>query len=184
MNTTTQNQKGFTLVEIAIVLVIIGLLLGGVLKGQELITNSKIKSLTKDLEGIVAASYAYQDRTGRLAGDTDSDGAFDNVGLFWSDLKDEGFLSGVTGTGSTAKGPVHGLNGSFSTVISAASTMFPNKNYICASNVEESIAEVIDKKLDDGVPNTGDIRVGATESGTALATYTAPETGRFLCRVL
>ena len=30
-----RNQSGFTLIEIAIVLVIIGLLLGGVLKGQE-----------------------------------------------------------------------------------------------------------------------------------------------------
>ncbi|OYY22119.1 MAG: prepilin-type cleavage/methylation domain-containing protein, partial [Thiotrichales bacterium 35-46-9] len=39
-----KQQKGFTLVEMAIVLVIIGLLLGGVLKGQELIDNSRIKN--------------------------------------------------------------------------------------------------------------------------------------------
>ena len=37
------RQSGFTLVEIAIVLVIIGLLIGGVLKGREMITNAKIK---------------------------------------------------------------------------------------------------------------------------------------------
>jgi prepilin-type N-terminal cleavage/methylation domain-containing protein len=37
------KQKGFTLVEIAIVLVIVGLLIGGVLKGQEMITNAKLK---------------------------------------------------------------------------------------------------------------------------------------------
>ena len=40
-----RNQSGFTLIEIAIVLVIIGLLLGGVLKGQELINSSKVKNL-------------------------------------------------------------------------------------------------------------------------------------------
>ena len=40
-----RNQNGFTLIEIAIVLVIIGLLLGGVLKGQELINSAKVKNL-------------------------------------------------------------------------------------------------------------------------------------------
>ena len=40
-----RKQSGFTLVEIAIVLVIIGLLLGGVLKGQELINSAKVKNL-------------------------------------------------------------------------------------------------------------------------------------------
>ncbi len=39
-----RNQSGFTLIEIAIVLVIIGLLLGGVLKGQELINSAKVKN--------------------------------------------------------------------------------------------------------------------------------------------
>ncbi len=38
-----KRQSGFTLVEIAIVLVIIGLLLGGVLKGQEMIANSRLQ---------------------------------------------------------------------------------------------------------------------------------------------
>ncbi|MCC7121099.1 MAG: prepilin-type N-terminal cleavage/methylation domain-containing protein, partial [Gammaproteobacteria bacterium] len=39
------RQRGFTLVEIAIVLVIIGLLLGGILKGQELITAAKVRNI-------------------------------------------------------------------------------------------------------------------------------------------
>ena len=38
---TRAREGGFTLVEIAIVLVIIGLLLGGILKGQELITSAQ-----------------------------------------------------------------------------------------------------------------------------------------------
>jgi prepilin-type N-terminal cleavage/methylation domain-containing protein len=63
------NQKGFTLVEIAIVLVIIGLLLGGILKGQEMITQAKIKNVIADFSGISAAYYGYQDRYRAIPGD-------------------------------------------------------------------------------------------------------------------
>ncbi|UQB43183.1 prepilin-type N-terminal cleavage/methylation domain-containing protein [Thiomicrospira microaerophila] len=63
---THSNQKGFTLVEIAIVLVIIGLLLGGVLQGQTLIKNAKIKSAAGDVNGYQVALYGYQDRFGDL----------------------------------------------------------------------------------------------------------------------
>ncbi len=48
-----KKQKGFTLVEIAIVLVIVGLLIGGVLKGQEMITNAKLKRIESDNAGLV-----------------------------------------------------------------------------------------------------------------------------------
>lgn len=64
-----KQQSGFTLVEIAIVMVIIGLLLGGVLKGQEVITNAKIKNINNDFSGISAAVYSYQDRYSALPGD-------------------------------------------------------------------------------------------------------------------
>src|SRR5512145_902954 len=63
------HQKGFTLVEIAIVLVIIGLLLGGVLKGQELINSAKVKNLANDFNSISAFVYAYQDKYRALPGD-------------------------------------------------------------------------------------------------------------------
>jgi prepilin-type N-terminal cleavage/methylation domain-containing protein len=63
------QQKGFTLVEIAIVLVIIGLLLGGILKGQEMITQAKIKNVIADFSGISAAFHGYQDRYRALPGD-------------------------------------------------------------------------------------------------------------------
>ena len=64
-----RNQAGFTLVEIAIVLVIIGLLLGGVLKGQELINSAKVKNLINDFRSISTFVYAYQDRFRALPGD-------------------------------------------------------------------------------------------------------------------
>ena len=64
-----KQQSGFTLVEIAIVMVIIGLLLGGVLKGQEVITNARIKNINNDFSGVSAAIYSYQDRYATLPGD-------------------------------------------------------------------------------------------------------------------
>lgn len=65
----TGSQRGFTLVEIAVVLVIIGLLLGGVLKGQELINSAKVKSLINDFRNTATYAYAYQDRFRALPGD-------------------------------------------------------------------------------------------------------------------
>lgn len=62
-------QKGFTLIEIAIVLVIIGLLLGGVLKGQELITSARVRNLISQQDGIKAAFFGFQDRYRALPGD-------------------------------------------------------------------------------------------------------------------
>ncbi|GDX58099.1 prepilin-type N-terminal cleavage/methylation domain-containing protein [Comamonadaceae bacterium] len=69
MKRQSSKQSGFTLVEIAIVLVIIGLLLGGVLKGQELMTSSKAKALDNDKAGLMAAFASYSDRYKSLAGD-------------------------------------------------------------------------------------------------------------------
>src|SRR5438874_13125330 len=63
------KAQGFTLVEIAIVLVIIGLLLGGILKGQEMSTQAKIKNVIADFSGISAAYHGYVDRYHKIPGD-------------------------------------------------------------------------------------------------------------------
>lgn len=64
-----RSQRGFTLVEIAIVLVIIGLLLGGVLRGQQLIFNSRIKATYNMSRELGAALNGYLDRYRALPGD-------------------------------------------------------------------------------------------------------------------
>jgi prepilin-type N-terminal cleavage/methylation domain-containing protein len=64
-----RKSAGFTLIEIAIVLVIIGLLLGGVLKGQELINSAKVKSYATDFRNIPVYIYGFQDRFRALPGD-------------------------------------------------------------------------------------------------------------------
>ena len=121
-------QKGFTLVEIAIVLVIIGLLLGGILKGQEMITQAKIKNVIADISGVSAAMYGYQDRYRALPGDDKLatrwtgaspgtgdgvvEGAYIGVAtaesmLFWDHLRRAGFISG----GSGPENPFNAVNG-------------------------------------------------------------------------
>jgi prepilin-type N-terminal cleavage/methylation domain-containing protein len=90
-------QAGFTLVEIAIVLVIIGLLLGGVLKGQELIENGRVKSAANDFNGILAAHNSYFDRYRRLPGD-DGNGAAVNLtnrGGAWTNVAAFGNSDGI-----------------------------------------------------------------------------------------
>ncbi len=64
-----RKQSGFTLVEIAIVLVIIGLLLGGILKGQELINSARVRNLADQNTGIQAAYYGFIDRYRQVPGD-------------------------------------------------------------------------------------------------------------------
>jgi prepilin-type N-terminal cleavage/methylation domain-containing protein len=64
-----RQLSGFTLIEVSIVLVILGLLLGGLLKGQELITNAKLKNLAMDFRNVSKIVYAYQDKYRALPGD-------------------------------------------------------------------------------------------------------------------
>jgi len=66
------RQRGFTLIEIAITLAIVGLMVGGVLKGQEMITNARLKKLERDNAGIAVAIHTYQDRYQQTPGDDSS----------------------------------------------------------------------------------------------------------------
>lgn len=63
------SQSGFTLIEITIVLVVIGILVGGAIKGQDLIDSARVKSLAKDFQTISRSVYSYQDKFLALPGD-------------------------------------------------------------------------------------------------------------------
>lgn len=87
-------ERGFTLIEIAIVLVILGLLLGGVLQGQRLIENSRIKSATNDFHAIARAAASYQDRYGRVPGDDGPLASLQGRGGAWAAVANPGLLAG------------------------------------------------------------------------------------------
>jgi prepilin-type N-terminal cleavage/methylation domain-containing protein len=133
-----RNQTGFTLIEIAVVLVIIGLLLGGVLKGQELINSAKVKNLATDFRNIPVFIYTYQDKFRAIPGDdlnvvthvngtvstttaslgngmidgkwNDTTAASESF-LFWQHIRLAGLLSGSTDTTANTYLPTNALNG-------------------------------------------------------------------------
>lgn len=78
MNSNIKNrhaQQGFTLVELAIVMIIIGLLIGGILKGQELVQNARVASTVSQIKGIDAAVSTFRDKYDALPGDITNVGA-------------------------------------------------------------------------------------------------------------
>ena len=184
------NQSGFTLVEIAIVLVIIGLLLGGVLKGQELITQAKIKNVANDLNGMAAGIYGYQDRYKAFPGDDDKastrwsgatngnhdgkvDGKFnsstdaDESRKFWNHMRLAGFIGGDTASFAQPQNAAGGIIG-VQTNAGPSSAVELAGLVVCSSNLPGKIANAIDAQFDDGVPNKGVVR-GYAQSGSVAA---------------
>lgn len=184
------HQSAFTLIEIAIVLVIIGLLLGGVLKGQELITQAKIKNLINDFNGVTTAVYAYQDRYKALPGDDagalarwniTGTGPFgagtlltaEKTGLFWRELRLAGFIAGDTSNTAGILPPTNAAGGTVTVQWVTGTNLlgFATPGLaICSDNVPAKIAESVDLQLDDGAANNGAVRASASSTLTTAAT--------------
>ncbi len=182
------KQSGFTLVELAIVLVIIGLILGAVLKGQEMIENGKVKNIINDLRGISSAYYAYQDRYKAIPGDdANADkhftggvpgggdgiilGAFDAktsplaVGTesqnFWQHTRLAGLTTG-SATATDALPPTNALGGTFGVQggVLGSEIYGMTGATACTSLIPWKIAQAVDTVIDDGNSDTGTVRTG------------------------
>ncbi len=213
-----RGEAGFTLIELAVVMIIIGLLIGGILKGQELIANAQVKATVAQIKAIDTAIMTFRDKYGALPGDlrnastrlpncsaapcnTDgnADGRINEAGLgIWpaidaeeavafSQLSAAGLLAGVQ-TASTAVGygqtlPEAKIGGGFmigySTGSANASGMgatMPAGHYIVLNGAAANVgaetgplraiqAAQIDRTIDDGIPNSGTVRVVSGTNG-------------------
>lgn len=92
------KQKGFTLVEIAMVFIVIALLMGGILKASEMITNTRLKQIGSDQAGVLAAMNLYYDRYRQFPGD-DPD-ASDHFTEYVAQLNANGDGDGHIGLGN------------------------------------------------------------------------------------
>ena len=198
-----RQQAGFTLVEIAIVLVIIGLLLGGVLKGQEMIENGKIKSVISDMKGVSAAFYSYQDRYRAVPGDdAAATTRFASAGTTVQNGGGTGALAGPYLTIGVAPGPAaetsnfwqhvrlagflsgdlitnNGGNNAISASGGAIGVQDTTAAYglagikVCVGSVPSKHAQSIDTQLDDGLATTGSYRAGLGSVAPNAATAVA-----------
>ncbi len=196
-----KSHSGFTLVEVSIVLVVIGLLIGSVLVAVNILQSARITSAISTLQSIQSAVSTYNQNYGAVPGDddqavsrfgvsnkgggngivgttsltatfnsvaalADGDGAAESL-LVWSHLRAAGLIKGTT-TGSEATkqpgnpfGGIFGIqNGAFST-----NSLPTGTNVVCMNNIPGSAAAIIDQRQDDGKPDKGNIRGGASVTG-------------------
>lgn len=187
------SQHGYTLVEIAIVLVIIGLLLGGILQSQSLIRSMRVKDILVTAKDLSTASQYFKDRYRYLPGD-------------WRYTANEipnvtvgGDGNGIINTVAESNNvPVHLFNAGFirssqikthygtarvlGNTIAAGSVVAGGANPVPATtlnliefaNLPCDVAVEIDLKLDDGDISRGNSRASITTAACAVADTIVP----------
>ena len=192
-----RSKKGFTLVELAIVLVIIGIILGAVLKGQEMINSAKIKRAISGQKEIAAAIYTYYDRYGKYPGDDNTASTRGGVWVGAVDGNGDGQVGGtavtmftcVTGTGGGVEAcalwdhlrranlitgaavdstnPANAYGGKIGVAYFLLGTAPNTVNWIGLSNIPADVGQIIDTQNDDGNYLTGSVRGSVAYTGTA-----------------
>ena len=197
-----RKAAGFTLIEIAVVLVVIGLLVGAVLTGQELIGSARVRNLSDTSAGIQSAYFAFVDRYRRVPGDWNAaeagealgvavtgggndNGRIDNEGgnewtepnALWEQLAKAGFLQGDFKGGSAEPTPTNQLAplnpfnrvmvlGRTDDYLHAGGPPPVRLNLVLGRGIPVDLARELDTKVDDGVPDTGALRLTVSSGAT------------------
>lgn len=177
-----KQQHGFTLVELAIVLVIIGLILGMAFKGKDLIDGAKVKNLSASYNKISAAFNSYFDKYGNYPGDGCSSGQGDTLtkctgtksGSLDATEAAEAMKQLVTAISLTAadKKSVFGsdwvITLGTTSPGTAAAPFEANTNYMQPgiAEVDARLVCALDQQIDDGDPIKGIVRSKVTNAYT------------------
>lgn len=173
------KHRGFSLIEVAIAVVVIGLVASFALKGRELIHSAKLRSVADQIYAIKIATQTFADKYGSLPGDLTNtvdvlDGSLQNgrgdgviasmedVKRFWSHLMASDLLNIqiINGVPQSKIGGCYLVSSNIPNhpgtwiVLCAASS--DNGNYKGCLSPED--AYFIDKNYDTGNPNTGEIQ--------------------------
>ena len=180
------NEHGFTMVEIAIVMVVIGLLIGVVLKGQALIQNARYKSLINQANELTNAYFAYLNQYGKYPGDDNTavgrwgattadgnnNGRIDNA----EPLRANQHLALASLIAGTYNGTTQTILLKYGNATTATLTQAPAAMQALCANVinfaglDGEAAQALDSALDDGVYSTGKVRGDAAyTAGTVIA---------------
>ena len=187
MSGNASRQRGFTLVEIAIVLVIIALLMSGILNSRSVIRQAQTKDVIKAVSDMATASQQFRDRYGAWPGDLvtavasipdltascigDGNGVVDtgNESVCASEeLIRASMLRGDAGTPITINGSVVlGLtNRTFAASLPGLATLPVNwVNLVRVQNINCDVALQLDRSMDDGNVATGNLRTGTACPG-------------------
>jgi prepilin-type N-terminal cleavage/methylation domain-containing protein len=143
-----KRTRGFTLVELSIALVIVGLLTGAILGGVQMINNGKLRRQVADLHGLSTAVNTYFDKAQQAAGDANGDGFFDSDTAVWTNLETESLAN-------RAKRSPYGTVYQFGYADSKAVTTTQRQGNYVSVNMPADIAKRLDVQLDDGTYNKG-----------------------------
>ena len=157
-------QSGFTLIEIAIVLFIVGLLVFSVLKGATMVHQAKVRKTAQMVEDIRTASNLFYREQGRLPGDGGVGGAVGGTvvnGLIVGDIEKDAFKEELINGGYLKGGKEgtstwiwrHALDG----VIWVETT--GTRNFIVLTNITADDRKFFDIQFDgDGSDSSGPVQ--------------------------